>query len=149
MSGRKDSARSALARVPHLHPIHVEDILAELGREGLLDEPRSGNGGPIARVTTRAGNASAARGQKVGCEWFMLERSNGTGRLSQQNLIAIWRSESVFDRAIPLGYPSNNDRVEVGLPASVWFRRKHGRGGPSPGKYWPSHLLSGWDDRAT
>jgi hypothetical protein len=26
--------------VPHLHPVHVESILAELDREGLLDDPR-------------------------------------------------------------------------------------------------------------
>jgi hypothetical protein len=50
MSGRKDSARNALARVPYLHPAMHEPILAELDREALLDEPRSGNGGFVRAV---------------------------------------------------------------------------------------------------
>jgi hypothetical protein len=48
MSGRKDSAREALGRVQHLHPVHHEPILAELDRAGLLDEPKNAeNGGKI------------------------------------------------------------------------------------------------------
>jgi hypothetical protein len=48
MSGRKDSAREALGRVQHLHPVHHEPILAELDRAGLLDEPKnSANGGKV------------------------------------------------------------------------------------------------------
>jgi hypothetical protein len=49
MSGRKDSARAALARVPYLHPAQHEDIIRELDRESLLDNPRS-NGGPVHAV---------------------------------------------------------------------------------------------------
>jgi hypothetical protein len=39
MSGKRDSARAALGRVQHLHPAQQEDILRELDRESLLDNP--------------------------------------------------------------------------------------------------------------
>jgi len=68
-------------------------------------------------------------------------------KLTQGELLALWRGESVISRDVPLGYPSNNDRVEVGVPASVYYRRKHGRGGPGHGTYWPLHRHVGWDDR--
>jgi hypothetical protein len=52
MSGRKDSAIRALSRVTHLHPAVQQEVLAELDREGLLDN-NSGNGGPVhARSAT-------------------------------------------------------------------------------------------------
>jgi hypothetical protein len=53
MSGRTDSARTALRRVQYLHPSMHEDIIKELDREGILDEPRS-DGGAVRAVAAAA-----------------------------------------------------------------------------------------------
>jgi hypothetical protein len=51
MPGRTDSARAALRRVQYLHPSMHEDIIRELDKESLLDNPRS-NGGQVHAVAS-------------------------------------------------------------------------------------------------
>jgi hypothetical protein len=53
----------------------------------------------------------------------------------------------VLSKDIPLGLPSNNSRIEAGVPASKWYAAKHGRNGPGRGQFWPLHLTAPapWD----
>jgi hypothetical protein len=70
--------------------------------------------------------------------------SKESPRLEQRDMTAVRRNGSVLDRAIPLGFPGSNSHVDVGVTAVEWYRRKHGRFGPGPGKFWPLHQLSGY-----
>jgi hypothetical protein len=72
MPGRKDAARAALARVPHLHPALVDPILAELDRESLLDRLTPSGGSvraatPCRHCRRQMGPQSRAPTSTAGC----------------------------------------------------------------------------------
>jgi hypothetical protein len=67
---RKDSARAALARVPFLHPSSYDDVIRELTKEGILDEPRGNSGGAVhaAREVITGLQAISANAVQKGAE---------------------------------------------------------------------------------
>jgi hypothetical protein len=64
----------------------------------------------------------------------MSEPKNGM----QSRMILQSRAESVLDPRIPLAYPVT-PRPEVGLHAIEYFKRKHAKDGPGPGRFYPLH----------
>jgi hypothetical protein len=52
--------------------------------------------------------------------------------------------DSVPDRAVPLGFPLAQSRVEAGLTIAQCYKQKHGKGGLGRGTYCLHQTVSPW-----
>ena len=69
-------------------------------------------------------------------------------KIQQKNIVAHSHDESCLDKAAPLGIPASFGRIELGLTAGEYYRRKHASGGRGYGRFYLHHVNGGWSKGA-